>query len=335
MKEITIKDIASEAGVSISTVSRVINGNYPVRQEVREKVEAVMKQLEYHPNAVARSLRINKTNLIALVVADLSNHFFMEIAKGLEIEVSKMGYHLVIASSGGNIEKERELIDTLVGKRIDGLVIASSDSDGDKIQKCLSLGIPVVLVDRTIKNITTNQILWKDFECSYKLTRLLTDNGHKRIGIVNVTLTNPNGSSRLEGFKQAITDAGIPVSEAFISPSNFSQRQAYDYVMEIMQKENRPTAIYCANNIMLEGTLQALRELELKVYDDVSLVAFGRLECNKYITPQITSADQDSLEMGHRAGEILSGLLAGKNTYSTQIILDSKIKERGSVKKIR
>lgn len=335
MKEITIKDIANEAGVSISTVSRVINGNYPVRQEVREKVEAVMKQLEYHPNAVARSLRINKTNLIALVVADLSNHFFMEIAKGLEIEVSKMGYHLVIASSGGSIEKERELIDTLVGKRIDGLVIASSDSDGGKIQKCLSLGIPVVLVDRTIKNITTNQILWNDFDCSYKLTRLLTDNGHERIGIVNVTLTNPNGSSRLEGFKQALTDAGLPVSEAFISPSNFSERQAYDYVMGIMQKENRPTALYCANNIMLEGTLLALRELGLKVYDDVSLTAFGRLECNKYITPQITSADQDSLEMGHQAGEILSGLLAGKNTYSTQIILDSRIRERGSVKKIR
>ncbi|MBS6645618.1 MAG: LacI family DNA-binding transcriptional regulator [Clostridiaceae bacterium] len=335
MKEITIKDIANEAGVSISTVSRVINGNYPVRQEVREKVEAVMKQLEYHPNAVARSLRINKTNLIALVVADLSNHFFMEIAKGLEIEVSKMGYHLVIASSGGSIEKERELIDTLVGKRIDGLVIASSDSDGGKIQKCLSLGIPVVLVDRTIKNITTNQILWNDFDCSYKLTRLLTDNGHERIGIVNVTLTNPNGSSRLEGFKQALTDAGLPISEAFISPSNFSERQAYDYVMGIMQKENRPTALYCANNIMLEGTLLALRELGLKVYDDVSLTAFGRLECNKYITPQITSADQDSLEMGHQAGEILSGLLAGKNTYSTQIILDSRIRERGSVKKIR
>ena len=335
MKEITIKDIANEAGVSISTVSRVINGNYPVRQEVREKVEAVMKQLEYHPNAVARSLRINKTNLIALVVADLSNHFFMEIAKGLEIEVSKMGYHLVIASSGGSIEKERELIDTLVGKRIDGLVIASSDSDGGKIQKCLSLGIPVVLVDRTIKNITTNQILWNDFDCSYKLTRLLTDNGHERIGIVNVTLTNPNGSSRLEGFKQALTDAGLPISEAFISPSNFSERQAYDYVMGIMQKENRPTALYCANNIMLEGTLLALRELGLKVYDDVSLTAFGRLECNKYITPQITSADQDSLEMGHQAGEILSGLLAGKNTYSTQIILDSRIRESGSVKKIR
>ncbi|PNV60994.1 LacI family transcriptional regulator [Clostridium sp. chh4-2] len=335
MKDITIKDIANEAGVSISTVSRVINGNYPVRQEVREKVEAVMKELEYHPNAVARSLRINKTNLIALVVADLSNHFFMEIAKGLELEVSKMGYHLVIASSGGDIEKERELIDTLVGKRIDGLVIASSDSDGGKIQKCLSLGIPVVLVDRTIKNITTNQILWNDFDSSYKLTKLLTDNGHKKLAIVNVTLTNPNGSNRLEGFKQAVADAGIPVSEAFISPSNFSGRQAYDYVMKIMKEENRPTAIYCANNIMLEGTLQALRELNLKVYDDVSVAAFGNLECNKYITPQITSADQDSLEMGHQAGEILSGLLAGKNTYSTQIILDSKIVERGSVKKIR
>lgn len=335
MKEITIKDIANEAGVSISTVSRVINGNYPVRQEVREKVESVMKELEYHPNAVARSLRINKTNLIALVVADLSNHFFMEIAKGLELEVSKMGYHLVIASSGGDIEKERELIDTLVGKRIDGLVIASSDSDGGKIQRCLSLGIPVVLVDRTIKNITTNQILWNDFDSSYRLTRLLTDYGHKKLAIVNVTLTNPNGSNRLEGFKQAVLDAGIPVSETWISPSNFSGQQAYNYIMKIMKEENRPTAVYCANNIMLEGTLQALRELNLKIYDDVSVVAFGDLECNKYITPQITSADQDSLEMGHQAGEILSGLLAGKHAYSTQIILDSKIVERGSVKKIR
>lgn len=334
MKDITIKDIASKAGVSISTVSRVINGNYPVRQEVKEKVEAVMREMEYHPNAVARSLRINRTNLIALVVADLSNHFFMDIAKGLELEVAGMGYHLVIASSGGDIEKERELIDTLAERRIDGLVIASSDSSGDKIQKCLGLGIPVVLVDRTIKNLTTNQILWNDYESSYRLTKILTDHGHKRVAIVNVTLTNPNGSNRLDGFKQALTDAGVPDKDVFISPSNFSEQQAYRYITEIMQAENRPTAVYCANNIMLEGTLQALRDLNLKVYDDVSVVAFGNLECNKYISPQITSAEQDSLEMGRQAGEILGRLFTGKNIYSTQIIINSKIIERGSVKKI-
>ncbi len=334
MRDITIKDIASQAGVSISTVSRVINGNYPVRQSVREKVEAVMRELEYHPNGVARSLRINRTNLVALVVADLSNHFFMEIAKGLEAEVSRMGYHLVIASSGGDAEKERELIDTLVERRIDALVIAAVDSKGDKLLRCLRLGIPVILVDRAIPGLTTSQILWNDFESSYQLTRLLIDNGHREIAIVNVTLTNPNGRNRLEGYRQALTDAGIRVPEAYVSPSSFSEDQAYRYVMELMGRGERPTAIYCANNVMLEGTLLALREAGLKVREDISVVAFGNPVCNKYITPQITSAEQDSYEMGCRAGEILAGVLAGKGISHTQVVIPSKIVERGSVRRI-
>ncbi len=340
MKDITIKDIASKSGVSISTVSRVINDNYPVKKEVREKVEAVMRELDFRPNAVARSLRKNQTNLIALVIADLSNHFFMELAKGLEIEISKLGYQLVIASSGGDIDKERGLIDSLVEQRINGLIIATSDSQGDKIQKCLNLGIPVVLVDRAINGLTTNQILWNDYESSYQLTKLLTDNGHRRIAIVNVVLSNPTGYNRLKGFKQALMDADIDIIDDFISNSNFSEENAYKYVIDIMQRTQPPTAIYCANNIMLEGTLRALRELGKLIYEDVSLVAFGNLLCNKYITPQITSANQNSLEMGHRAGEILSGLIAGKNcsvgqNYCTQLVIQSEILEGGSVKRIR
>lgn len=334
MRDVTIKDIASKAGVSISTVSRVINNNYPVRKEVRETVEAVMQELDYHPNAVARSLRKSQTNLIALVIADLSNHFFMELAKGLELEISKLGYQLVIASSGGDMDKERGLIDSLVEQRINGLVIATSDSQGDKIQKCLNLGIPVVLVDRTIKGLTTNQILWNDYDNSYQLTRLLTDHGHQRVAIVNVMLSNPTGYNRLNGFKQALMDAEIAVDQALISPSNFSEDQAYEYILKIMKMDQPPTAIYCANNIMLEGTLRALRELGKRVYEDVSVVAFGNLLCNKYISPIITSVNQNSLEMGCRAGEILAAAIAGKQKYSTQLILESDLLEGGSVKRI-
>lgn len=334
MKEATIKDIAHQAGVSISTVSRVINGNYPVRQEVREKVEKAMKDLEYHPNAIARSLRSNKTKLVALVVADLSNRFFMEIAKGLEQEVSGMGYQLVIASSDGDAKKERWILEALTERRIDGLVIAASDSSGDNIRKCLSQGIPVVLVDRELKGVTTNQVLWKDFDNSYRLVRLLTLKGHRKIAIVNVTLSNPNGNNRLLGYKQALVEAGIPIRGDFISPSNFNISQAYRFVKQVMQEEDRPTALYCANNIMLEGALQALRELDLKIYDDVSVVAFGSLECNKYIVPQITSAEQDSFSMGCQAGKILSRLFSGEGIYSMQMVLDSEIVERGSVKRI-
>ena len=335
MSEITIKDIATSAGVSISTVSRVINGNYPVSQEAREKVESVMRKFDYHPNVVARSLRINKTNFVALVVADLSNFFFMELAKGLEQELARQNYQMVIASSGGEVEKERELIQALTERRIDALVIASVDSNGNQITKCIKSGIPVVLVDRTIKGITTNQILWNDFESAYQLTKLLIQNGHHKIAIVNVKLSNLNGYNRLEGYKKALEEEGIEPEEALISPSNFSEEQAYKFVKKIMMRKKKPTAIFCANNIMLEGTLMALRELNLQIYKDVSVVALGNLNCNKYINPQITSAGQDSFTMGKQAGKLLMQLFHGKNSYCTQMVMDANIVERESVRNIQ
>lgn len=334
MRDITIKDIARRAGVSISTVSRVINDNYPVRQEVREKVEQVMRESEYRPNAVARSLRINKTNLIALVIADLSNHFFMEIAKGLEMEIAKMGCQLVIASSGGDVKRERELISALMDRRIDAMVLASSDTSGEMVDRCLKQGLPVVLVDRSIQGVNTHQILWNDFDLSYRLTRHLIDNGHRKIAMVNVTLANPNGCNRLDGYRQALRDAGIPISDAYISPSNFRKEDACRFVTRLMGRENPPTAVFCANNIMLEGTLAAFRALGLRVYDDVSVAAIGSLLCNEYITPQITSAEQDSFSMGRQAGEILSGIFSGATTARAQIVLESRIVERGSVKRL-
>lgn len=335
MKEVTIKDIASAAGVSISTVSRVVNGNYPVSKEVREKVEEVMRRLDYRPNAIARSLRSQKTNLVALVIADLSNPFFMEIAKGLEERMAEMGYHLVIASSGGKVKKERELLDTLIEKRIDGLVIASSDNSGDQINKCMQAGIPVVLVDRIIPDVSASQILWDDEEYAYRLTRHLIENGHREIAVVNVTLTNPNGMRRLEGYRKALREAGILENPRFISPSNFSSQEAYEFIRTVMEGENRPTAVFCANNIMLQGTLQALRDLGLSVYEDVSVVVFGNPECNRYISPLITAALQDTMAVGQAAGDILKRAIMKKESVREQIVMKSELLMGGSVKKIR
>lgn len=334
MGEATIKDIAKASGVSISTVSRVINGNYPVSREARERVEEAMQRLDYRPNAIARSLRNQKTNLAALVVADLSNPFFMEIAKGLEEEMAGIGCQLVIASSGGSVQKERELLDTLIEKRIDGLVIASSDNEGGHIKTCIEAGIPVVLVDRSIEGIHTSQILWDDEKYSYQLTKLFIDNGHKDIGIVNVTLTNPNGKWRLEGFRRALREAGIPEKPEFISSSNFSSDEACYFVTQMMAAKNRPTAIFCANNIMLQGTLQALRNLGLRIYDDVSVAVFGNPECNRYISPAVTAAGQDTLKMGQMAGELLKNLISKAENREKTMILKSEILMGGSIRRI-
>ncbi|MFR1832291.1 MAG: LacI family DNA-binding transcriptional regulator [Lachnospiraceae bacterium] len=334
MGEATIKDIAKASGVSISTVSRVINGNYPVSREARERVEEAMQRLDYRPNAIARSLRNQKTNLVALVVADLSNPFFMEIAKGLEEEMASIGCQLVIASSGGSVQKERELLNTLIEKRIDGLVIASSDNEGEHIKTCIEAGMPVVLVDRSIEGVRTSQILWDDEKYSYQLTKLFIDNGHKDIGIVNVTLTNPNGMWRFEGFRRALKEARIPEQPEFISSSNFSSDEACSFVTRMMSGKNRPTAIFCANNIMLQGTLQALRNLGIRLYDDVSVAVFGNPECNRYISPMVTAARQDTLKMGQMAGELLKNLISKTENREKTLILKSEILMGGSIKKI-
>lgn len=334
MKEVNIKDIAGIAGVSVSTVSRVINDNYPVSKEVRDRVQKVMQELDYRPNAVARSLRMNRTNTVALIIADLSNNFFMGIAKGLENQLSKMGYSLVIASSGGDICQEKKLIDMLVAKKVDALVVASADSNPDKLKSCIAQGIPVILVDRLLNGISANQISWNNFESSYQLTELLIKNGHKKIGIINVHLSNSNGAERLEGFKQALSDYDIPLNKAYISKSNFSEKQAYDSVTEIMSRQDRPTALFCANNVMVEGTLSALQDLNMKIYEDVSLVALGNLNCNKYIQPKITSAVLDSFEMGRKAGDILRDVLAERQSFTAQIRMETKIIEYGSIKRM-
>ncbi|HJA25782.1 MAG TPA: LacI family transcriptional regulator [Candidatus Fournierella merdigallinarum] len=334
MKEATIKDIAALAQVSITTVSRVINGNYPVSQDARERVEQAIRKLNYRPNAVARGLRRSRTNLVAMVVPDISNHFFMEAAKGLEGSLQHSGRSLVIASSDSSPEKERQLLDALLERRVDGLVIAAVDHQSDTIRNFLQMGIPVVLIDRPVEGLAVNEVRWNDRETSRRLTEELIENNHRRIGIVNVTLENPNGRARLDGYLDALAQAGIPPREEYISPSGFSDQDARDFVCRVMNLPTPPTALYCANNIMVEGTLHALGQLGLKIWQDVSLIAFGDLICNRYIHPGITCALQDGLEMGEKAGDILCSLLEKGDGAPRRIILDAPLCRFDSVRRL-
>lgn len=334
MKGATIKDIAVEAGISPSTVSRVINDNYPVSADVRRRVLDAIDKLQYRPNAIARSLRASQSYMIALVVADLSNYFFMEAAKGLEEEVAGGGYSLVIASSNGSPAKERTLVQSLAERRVDGMCVAPVDSDGAAINGVIAQGTRVVLMDRSIPDVHSSQVVWNDFETAKTLTGLLIAKGHRRIGMVNVTLTHTAGAGRLSGFQSALQDAQIRVPKDYISPSNFSEDEAYRFVRRLMERRQRPTALVCANNVMAEGALRALNALGLRVGEDVSLVSFGFLECNKYITPKITTAELDSRMMGRRAGRILLEQIAGGAVDVTQVEMKSTIAPGDSIRQL-
>ena len=330
-REVTIKDIAKAAGVSVATVSRVINDNYPVSKEARERVQQVMQELHYRPNAIAQSLRSNRSNMIGLIVADLSNQFFMKVAKGLEKSVAAKGYNLVVASSDGRPEKERKLIRAMNDKRLDALCIASVDSEADTINDVIRSGMPIVLVDRVLNDVNTSQVCWNDEQSAEQLTKLLLANNHRRIAVVNVTLSHSVGRNRLAGFKKAMQ---ISLPKSYISPSNFSAEDAYRYVLRVMKQKSRPTALLCCNNVMAEGALRAIGELGLKIYDDVSLVAFGSQDWNKYLMPKITSIEMDSCDMGERAGSIMVDMINSGPKIAAKMILSGRLMEGGSVKKL-
>ena len=330
----TIKDIAKLAGVSVSTVSRVINNNYPVSDIARKKVEMVMQENNYRPNGVARSLRSNKTHMIALIIPELPNLFFMRAAKGLEQEMAKRGYSLAIASSGGKAVRERELIEMFMERRIDGLVIASVDSQNRSINYSIGMGVSVVIVDRNVTGVNASKVLWNNIEGSYQLTKFLMKNGHKRIGMINVSLKNQNGQERQEGYFRALKEAGLKIEKSLVSGSNHTVEQAYSCVKEMLMQPTPPTALYCGNGIVLEGALKALEELHLEVYKDISLVAFGNCDCNQFITPKITTAEQDCVEMGKRAGVLLNNLINGKKTEASEIILNTELVVRDSVRNL-
>ena len=334
MNDVTIKDIADKAGVSISTVSRVLNGNYPVSASAKARVEKAIEEMDYLPNAIARSLRSSKTNLVAMIVPDISNMFFTEMARGLEEEIQKIGCNLVIASTNNSPERERGLLRLFMEKRLDGMVIAPTSTEVNAIQEVMRYGLPTVIVDRPLPNIDTTQILWPDKEMAYELTRYLIENNHTRIAIVNVTLKNSNGQARRDGYMKALADAGIAIDPRYISGSNFNSEQSYKFVKDVMSLPDSPTALFCANNVMVEGALSALGDLGLRIYDDVSVVGLGNILCNRYIHPRITTLYQDSRQMGREAGIAIGCRITDKGSVPYRKLLQTPFEVNESVRRL-
>ncbi len=312
MEAATIKDIARQAGLSVATVSRVMNGNYPVSESARSRVREAMAALNYRPNGVARSLRSNRTNLIALVAADMTNPFFMEAAKGLEEVLSRSGYSLVVASSGGSAEKERQLLETLAQRRVDGLCIASAAEDAAAVGEVIDGGIPTVLIDRGLDLPGASQVLWDDKEMTRRAAGALLDSGHRRVAMLNVMLAHMTGRSRLEGYVAAHEERGLPIDQALISGSGFLKEDATEFVKTVMTRSDPPTAFLCGNNVMAGGALAAFKELSLAVGEDVALVSVGQLSFDSYLPVPISAMRLDSVAMGRAAGEIMLSQIEGR-----------------------
>lgn len=333
----TIKDVARLADVSISTVSRVINNNYPVSDAVRERILKTIEELGYHPNNVARSLKINKTNLIGLVVADIANPFFMSMAKGMESVITRYSYHMLVCSTDENEENEINILNMLCEKNVDAVVLSSCTNKNEHINKLIEDNCLFVLADRRIDGVKADTVVNDNFWDSYRLTAHLIKKGHNRIGILNGILSNSTSSGRYNGFKKAMKDFNIPIVEDWLLNGNSNSEDAFREIKRLVDKSiPLPTAFFSTNNLMTEGILLAFQTYGYKVPEDISIVSYGQISNYELIRPKITCVKQAPFLMGQKIGQLLIEKFDSDRSSSSfkEAIIMSEFIEGHSVKSI-
>ncbi len=299
----TIRDIARLAGVSVATVSGVLNNKPTVKLALVNRVKEAMEALDYHPDQVARSLRVRRTCTVGMVIADVTNPFFTDVIRGVEKEALTNGYSVILCDANEDPALERRYLSTLFSRRVDGVLLAptSSSSPQTRIHK----RFPIVLIDRIPPGFTGDAVVTDNFTAAYDGTRHLIELGHRRIAIITGQLNFSNGSDRLEGFRKALQEEHLALPEEYLQLGDFQLESGYQCGLELMRLTKPPTAIFSCNNRMTLGLMRALGELHLDCPKAVSVLGFDDFEWSAYFTPRLTTITQPAYEMGRQAMQIL------------------------------
>lgn len=334
----TIKDVSLKAQVSTATVSRVLNGNYPVSKEAYKKVMDAIEATGYRPNALAKSLKMNKTYMIGFVVPDISNPYFMEIARGIEQVVSNYGYTLTFCSTDEDPNKEIKLLKALNARQVDFVILASSLKDEKPLVELMKQGLKIIMADTYLPNLDVDFVLEDNERLSYQLVDYGIQLGHTKIGIVNGIMNISTARERYDGYLRALSDHHILIEERFSVNGGYYRDIAYQNVKEMIQKNihDLPTLLYATNNQMTEGAMIAIKEAGLRIPEDISIVTFGDITLPQLVEPKITAIIQNSRAIGEKVGEILMRRLENP-TYKSKhkvTLIPSELVVRDSVKRL-
>lgn len=335
-KKATIKDVAKMANVSTATVSRVLNNNYPVSEEVMEKVLSAMNELEYKPSSIARSLRINKSNLVAIVVADIRNPYYASIAREIDNILFHEGYNLILCSTDESPDKERKVLDLLIKKNVDAVAISPCVKDTTNIMELLQEDIYTILIDRKIPSLHLPFIGGNNFEDSYLLTEHLIKKGHRQIAIMVGSLDNSTGEERFNGYKKALENYQLPYNEGLVLSGDFIEDKAFASMDQFFstQDSKEPIAIVSCNNLMTEGIMKAAKKHNKRIPEDLSLVSFGEIESQELIVPKVTCIKQNVKSIGKHVAKMISDQLNGMENTNKEYIIENIFIEGTSVKEM-
>jgi LacI family transcriptional regulator len=327
-----MKDVARLAGVSTSTVSHVINKNRFVSDPIRDKVQAAIKQLNYAPSALARSLKLNQTRTIGMLVTASSNPFYAEVVRGVERSCYERGYSLILCNTEGDIDRMSRSIETLMQKRVDGLLLMCTESHYPfQDILCCYPSLPIIMMDWAPFEgandvIQDNSLLGGEMATSYLISR-----GYTRIACIAGPPDKTPAKERLDGYRQAMDRAGLPVLSGYEVFSDFEFGGGLVAMKQLLALPEPPEAVFTSNDAMAVGVYQALHQAGLSIPQDMAVIGYDDIEIAQYMTPPLTTIHQPKDDLGELAIDTLIHRLNNPEVEPQVLILTPELIERGSV----
>jgi LacI family transcriptional regulator len=304
--KVNIKDIARIAGVSVSTVSLALNKKPGVSEKTRIRVQSVAEKLNYIPSNVARSLVTKKTRSIGLIVSDIAEAFFGTLARIIQDSVNEENYSLILCNSDERSDKERDCLDFLVEKAVDGIIMTPSDSENrSNIEKVESVAIPIVFVDSYLKNTKISFVGVDNERAGYTATNHLIKLGHQRIACITGPARFSSSDERILGYRRALQAAEIVFDDLLVKHTDWAVEGGYQATRELLSLRDRPTAIFVTGDTCAIGVFKALDNEELSVPDDVAIVSFDDMKFAPFLKVPLTSVKQPLKELGQSAVKLL------------------------------
>jgi len=334
----TLKAIARQLGVSPTTVSRVINGKAQacgISKKTETLVLETAKALDFSPDPLARGLRLNATLTIGLLIPDIANPYFAEIAKNVEMAARRGGYSVILCDSEENTELEIESLSLLRDRKVDGLIVAPVGQSACHLEDFQDGGLPVVVVDRQFSHLKLPYVVSDNYGGALEATSYLAGRGHRTVACVQGLPETSPTRERVRGYRAGLTKHGIAVDESLIVGSSFSEENGYIHAKLLLKMGKGITAILALSNLIALGILRALREEGLRVPDDMSLICFDDQPYCAYLNTPMTTIDQDNAQMGQIAIRLLLEQIQSRRPASGEgIVLPTRLIERASVRRI-
>ncbi|WP_138751831.1 LacI family DNA-binding transcriptional regulator [Paenibacillus sinopodophylli] len=325
----TIYDVAREAGVSIATVSKVINAKGKISAERRNQIFAIMQRLQYQPSAIATALTSKQTYTLGLLIPDIANPFFAEVARAVEDRGHQFGYSVIICSTDNKDERVERYMNVLKQKRVDGIIIGTG-FDNQTMLEDMSSSLPIVVIGREVSSLQVATVVADDYMGGCLAAEHLLTLGHKQIAVLTESLLISSSRERLRGFRETLGRAGLTLLESNIVSCRNGLEDGKARMIELFRGEERPSALFCFNDLLAVGALQAAKESSIEVPSALSIVSFDNTLLASVTSPSLTSIAQPMDQLGESAVDLLLGQITHGHDAKQRILLRTELIVRQS-----